>query len=95
MKRNEFVFTIGYQDDAAIVDGPAMKKHGGKSAEELLDLGLFRPAYCAALYDGQLEGFRDLFSRRTGMQIDSDDALARLFGVYGIPESVTKVTKIG
>jgi len=95
MKRNEFIFTIGYQGDAAIVDGPAMKKYGGKNAEELLDLGLFRPAYCAALYDDRLDGFRELFSQRTGMQIESDEALARLFGVYGVPDDVTRVTRIG
>lgn len=95
MKRDEFVFTIGYQDDAAIVDGPAMRKHAKKSARELLDLGLFRPAYCAALYDDELEGFRTLFVERTGMEIESDGALARLFGVFGVPEDVTKVTRIG
>ncbi len=95
MKRDEFVFAIGYQDDAAIVDGPALKKHGRKTASELLDLGLFRPAYCAALYDNQLEGFREQFAQRTGMTLDSDEALARLFGVFGVPDGVTRVTRIG
>lgn len=95
MKRDEFIFTIGYQDDAAIADGPAMRKHARKSARELLDLGLFRPAYCAALFDGELGGFRELFVERTGVVLESDDALARLFGVFGVPESVAKVTRIG
>jgi hypothetical protein len=95
MKRDEFVCTIGYQDDAAIVDGPALKKHGKKRADELLELGMFRAAYCAALYDGEIDRFREQFQTRTGVTFASDEALARLFGVFDVPDQVGRVIRIG
>lgn len=85
MRREEFVFTIGYQGDAAIVDRAAMKKYAKLGTMELLELGLYRAAFCSALYmadDAEMKAFLQAFEARTGIQSDSADTLKRLFGVY-------------
>ena len=95
MKREDFVWTIGYQGDTAIVDGPARKKYRGRSAEELLQEGLYRAAFCAALYDGETEELLPRFVERTGVPADSVQYLQRLFGVFDIPRDVRKVAITG
>ena len=85
MRRDEFVFTIGYQADAAIVDRAAMKKHANLGTMELLDLGLYRAAFCSALYsenDDEMKEFLHVFAEKTGIKADTADDLKRLFGVY-------------
>lgn len=95
MKRDDFVWTIGYQDDVAIVDGPARKKYRNKPAEDLLEAGMYRAAFCAAVYDGVAEDFLPRFVEKTGIRADSVEYLQRLYGVFGIPEGVRKASIIG
>ncbi len=85
MRREEFVFTIGYQGDAAIVDRTAMKKYAKLGTMELLELGLYRAAFCSALYaanDHEMSEFLRAFHEKTGIKSDTADDLKRLFGVY-------------
>ena len=95
MKRDDFIWTIGYQGDTAIVDGPARKRYRNRSAEDLLKEGLYRAAFCAAVYDNKTEEFLPRFVKQTGIKADSVVYLQRLYGVFGIPESVRKVSIIG
>lgn len=95
MKREDFVWTIGYQDDTAIVDGPARKRFKKSTPEELLEAGMYRAAFCAALYDGTTESFLPRFVDKTGIPADSVGYIQRLFGVFSIPEGVQKVSIIG
>jgi len=46
MKREDFLFTIGYQGDTALVDGSAKRQYGGLSTRELAAKGLLKPAMC-------------------------------------------------
>ena len=50
LSREDFVFTIGYDGPAAVVDNQAKKKYGKLSTHELAEKGLFRAAYSSALY---------------------------------------------
>lgn len=94
LKRDDFVFTIGYQGDAAIVDRTARRRYAGQSAEQLLTAGLYRQALCAAMFDGELEGFADRFTTASGVPVAGEAALKRLFGVFEVPETVRKVVGI-
>lgn len=94
VKRSDFICTIGYQGDTAIVDGSARKKYGSMSADELLDTGLYRSAFCAAFYDGILDEFLPRFREVTGMDVDSAISLQRIYGVFGTPDSITKVAVV-
>ena len=50
LSREDFVFTIGYDGPAAVVDNQAKRKYGKLSTRELAEKGLFRAAYSSALY---------------------------------------------
>jgi hypothetical protein len=95
MKREDFVFTIGYQGNAALIDGEARRKYGKYSAAELLEEGLYRAAFCAALYDESLQEFTEDFRNRTGNSVDNETALKRLFGVFEVPDNVEKTIVAG
>lgn len=94
MKREDFIFTIGYHGDTAIVDGTARRQYGSKNARELLEVGLYRSAFCAALFDGELDAFLPLFRELTPVEFENVDQLKRLFGVFEVPDGVEKVTVI-
>ena len=97
MKRSEFVFTIGFQGDAAVVDRRAQREYGTLSTMELAELGLYRAAFCSALYAGdrnELETFIEYFSGRTGAAGLTEDQIKRLFGIYTVPDEVKKIIAV-
>ena len=55
LSREDFVFTIGYDGPAAVVDNQAKKKYGKLSTRELTEKGLFRAAYSSAVYSRDLQ----------------------------------------
>jgi hypothetical protein len=91
MKREDFVCAVGFQGDTAIVDGAARKKYGRRKADELLEDGMLRYAFCAALYDGELEALLEPFAAATGIEAPTTEVLKRLFGVFSVPEGSVKV----
>jgi hypothetical protein len=108
MTRQEFVFTIGFQGDAAIVDKRAMRQFGRLSTMELAGEGLYRAAFCSALYSGdagEMAEFVKHFAQKTGsagLEFDSSesdageaaDQLKRLFGVYTVPDEIKRVVAL-
>ena len=97
MNREDFIFSIGYQDDTAIVDKQAQKSLGKLSSFELLEKGLLRASFCALLYDkqeNQYAEYLESFNKEAGTSYNSIEELKRLFGVYGLPEGVTKTTAV-
>ena len=63
ISRNDFVFTIGYEGNTAVVDGPLKKRYGGLNTEQLAEQGLYKQALSLAIYE-QATGA----SRRPGDQ---------------------------
>ena len=55
LSREDFVFTIGYDGPAAVVDKQAKRKYGKLPTQELVEKGLFRAAYSSAVYSGKQE----------------------------------------
>lgn len=94
ISRADFIWTIGYQGEAAVVDGASRRTYGKETAEQLLDRGLFRAAFRAALFDGELDAFVHLFRDATGIAIAGADDLKRMFGVFELPEGVSKTIVI-
>jgi hypothetical protein len=98
MKRDDFIFTIGYQGNTAIIDGNTKKKNAAVSYKGLAEKGLYKAAYCAVLESGDaaaLEDFVSLFNARVPGKLYGKDELSRLFGVYGIPEGIRRTQVIG
>ena len=93
ISREDFIFTIGYDGDTAIVDGRSKRSYGRMSTEDLVREGLFKPALCSALYandEKALEMVLDQFNRRTETKIASVDLLKRLLGITVVPEDIHK-----
>lgn len=94
MRREDFMFTIGYDGDTAIVDGKARKRYGKLSTAELADAGLYKPAFCSALFSGVESEIRmviDAYNRGENSSYASADDLKRLFGVYEVRQDIVKV----
>ncbi|TVQ26063.1 MAG: hypothetical protein EA383_06370 [Spirochaetaceae bacterium] len=94
MKREDFVFTIGYQGSTAMVDRTARKQYGSLGTDELFREGLHRAAFCSALYSGdeaELQLFSERFGAVSGLGPVSVDRLKRLFGVTTVPDNVNRV----
>ena len=78
LSREDFVFTIGYDGPAAVVDKQAKRKYGKLSTRELAEKGLFRAAYSSAVHSGNKEDIRFVADLA---QADIS-AMDRLFGVF-------------
>jgi hypothetical protein len=87
LAREEFVFTIGYDGPAAVVDSQARKRYGRLSTGELAEKGLFRAAYSSAIWSkdpAELEAVVNIYNRITGASLTSASPLDRLFGVFPV-----------
>ena len=89
LPREDFIFTIGYDGPAAVVDNQAKRKYGKLSTRELAEKGFFRAAYSSAVYSKNPEELAlvaEIYSRlgkqEAGNLPDTAvSALERLFGV--------------
>lgn len=94
IKKDDFIFSIGFHGETAIVDKQAQRQFGKCSVDELIKAGLFKPAFCSAVYDDDkvlMEKILDCYNNKYGKQYTAPEDLKRLFGVFGIPENVKKV----
>jgi len=95
--RDEFVFTIGFQGDAAIVDSKALKRCRKLSTMELAGEGLYRAAFCSAIFSGspdEMSQFISFFAEKTGMTDLTQERVQRLFGVYTVPDQVKRIVTV-
>jgi hypothetical protein len=87
LSREDFIFTIGYDGPAAVVDNQAKKRYGSLSTRELAERGLFRAAYSSAVYakdPGELEILVELYNKAAGAGLTVNSPLDRLFGVFPV-----------
>jgi len=84
--REDFIFTIGYDGPAAVIDGQAKKLYSRLSTRELAEKGLFRAAYSSAIWSKdpkELEIVAEIYNKVTGSSIQIA-SLQRLFGVFPV-----------
>ena len=92
LSREEFIFTIGYDGPAAVVDNQAKKRYGYLSTRALAEKGLFRAAYSSAIWSkdpAELQIVVDVYNRITGSSLSAAGSpnrgsLNRLFGVFPV-----------
>ncbi len=97
MKKTVFNFTIGYHGECAIVDKKASKANLSLTSRELADKGLFKSAFCNALYENDEKSMSyilELYNEKSGSGYKSIDQLKLLFGVYSVPEEITKTAMV-
>jgi len=85
LSRDDFVFTIGYDGPAAVVDKQAKKRYKSLSAVELAEKGQYRAACAAALWSkktGELDSVLAIYNKNTNSALNPDVSPERLFGVF-------------
>ena len=102
ISHRDFVFTIGYEGNAAVVDGALKKRYGSLSTEQLAEKQLYKQAICSAVYEQStgkgagesLQRVLEIYNRNSTVKIGNVEDLQRIFGVYEVPEGIAKVTVI-
>ena len=97
MRREDYIFCIGFEGATAIVDGRLLRRYRSSTSRELAEAGLFKQAACAAVADEnpqELEEVLSIYNQKTPIPVGSTEELKRIFGITGIPEGVIKVTVV-
>jgi len=97
MRREDFVFCIGFEGSTAIIDGRMLRRHGSSTTRQLAEAGLFKQAVCSAVFNdsaAEMDEVLALYNSRTQSPMRSVEELKRTFGVAGVPEGVKKVTVV-
>lgn len=97
LRREDFVFTIGYQGNTAIVDGKLKSKFRNLSTEELARQGLYKPAICSAIFNDsaeELEVVRNIINKKRKKKINTIAELKKVYGVTELPQGVDKALVI-
>jgi hypothetical protein len=97
MRREDFVFCIGFEGSTAIIDGRLLRRHGSHTARQLAEAGLFKQALASAVFSGsaqELEEVLAVYNQGGASPVRSTDELKRMFGVFAVPEGVKKVTVV-
>lgn len=90
LSREDFVFTIGYDGPAAVVDGQAKRRYSSLSTRELAEKGLFRAAYSSAVWSKdpkELDTLVEIYNNVSGASVTVNSPLDRLFGVFPVEVS--------
>ena len=97
MKLADFMFTVGYNGNEAIVNRETEQMGQNLSAKELIDKGLFKPALCMALKSDDKDSIQylmDTYNRISGSKYHSEMQMKRLFGVFAEPDEISKVRRL-
>ena len=98
ISRKDFVFTIGYDGGTAVVDSSLKRRFGSLSTGELAEKGLYKQALCSAVFEGQEEGLHrllELYNERAEHKLAHVEELKRMFGVFEVPQGITRVLVVG
>ncbi len=97
LRKEDFVFCVGYQGDSALVDSRAKKKYGKLSTAELLEKGLLRSAFSSAVYDDNEQDMQmviSAYNSLTGSSLESPLEMKRLLGIFAVPGDISKVLSL-
>ena len=93
LSREDFIFTIGYDGPAAVIDGQAKKRYSSLSTRELAEKGLFRAACSSAIWSlikandsNELEIVAEIYNKTAPKPVQAS-SLQRLFGVFPVDVS--------
>jgi hypothetical protein len=87
LKREDFIFTIGYDGPSAVVDSQAKRRYGSLSTAGLANKGLFRAAWSSAVYSGdtaEKELVLDAYNKAAGTSYRAENSPDKLFGVFPV-----------
>jgi hypothetical protein len=100
IKKKDFIWTIGFQGNTAIVNRKESAAHRELDPVRLLEEGMLRAAFCSALWQQEIENkadslekFREDFKRITGLQLGIEE-MKRMLGVYQVPRENLSIQAI-
>ena len=97
ISRADFIFSVGFDGDSAIVDSRTKRALSRLSTRELAEKGLFRAAVASAYFDkneSALADVLDIYNKGNMMPLPSVDALKRTFGVLEAFDKVDRVINV-
>ena len=97
MKREDYIFTVGYDGDSAVVDKKTKRKYSKMTTMELFDAGFYKPALCSAIYSenpDELNAVLEKYNSLTEKKIDSVDQLKLVLGIQKLPKEVVVTVQI-
>ena len=97
LKREDYIFVIGFDGSTAFVNKNMRSIHRSKSARELADDGLFPEAYRSAVFDKDEESAAyvlEKFNQISSVKYDKVSDLDRLFGVQSPDTGVTGIIAV-
>lgn len=94
MKKIEFISTIGYQGNAALVSQKLMKTYKGLSLEQLVEQGYFRAAVATVIFDTLSDKEQYLVDTYNSQSQVPVRDFAHLQRVYGVPQPSESIDKI-
>lgn len=97
MKQEDFMFTVGYNGNEAIVNKVTEQTGKALDAKALVDKGYFKPALCYAIKNSDKEIIQyiiDTYNKISGSHYHSEMQIMRLFGVFFEPRNISKVRRL-
>ncbi len=97
MKKIEFISTIGYQGNAALVSTKLIKMYKGLTLEQLVEKGYYRAAVASVLFDKASDKEQylvDVYNKHSSVAVRNFAHLQRVYGVPEPPEKIGKIQKI-
>ncbi len=97
MKRDDFVFAIGFDGNKAIVDKRSRSRFSKLDTRSLADEGLFRTAYRSAVYDsdtGDADYVLEKFNAVSPVKYKMSSDLDKVFGVQPPSDDITGIRAI-
>lgn len=97
MTREDFVFTIGYDGDNAVVDSKTKKKYKLLSTLELAEKGFFKPALSSAIFSGQdseIDIVLEKYNKIAEKKVENREQLKLVLGVHRLPKEISKTVQI-
>jgi hypothetical protein len=94
ISREDFIFTVGYEGNTAIVNSRLKRTSGRLSAGALAEKGLFKAAIAAAVYDNgdaDLALILEIYNGQTDKPLGSTAELKRTFGVLEVFDTIDRV----
>ena len=97
MKREDYVFTIGFDGSKAIVDKRSRAMYKNLNTRALADKGLYRAAYRSAVFDGDTESagyVLKCLNAVSTIQYAVPGDLDKVFGVQAPSDDITGIRAI-
>ncbi|MCL2792188.1 MAG: hypothetical protein FWD87_03780 [Spirochaetaceae bacterium] len=97
MRREDFIFTVGYDGNTAIVDSKARRRYSRLTTMQLLEAGFFKPALCSAIYSenpDELSAVLEKYNSFAEKKIDSVEQLKLVIGIQKVPKEIRQIVLV-